>query len=160
MKRQKKISWRPSITWSEFGKESLQAFFRFRLISIGTGLGQQVQSNLSLRTPLYYGQFVWSQRCQKSYIPYHYNTDMSVKRTIDSVPLVSVLRRFDCNLSNYFLTVFTLATPGKKSVSKEISGSVRRPVWLVISKRLGVKEYSQCDYAVISWINEEGKERI
>ena len=123
-------------------------------------LKKLIQCNLSLRTPLYYGQFVWSQRCQKSYIPYLYNTDISVKRTIDSVPLVSVLRRFDCNLFNYFLTVFTLATLGKKSVSKEISGSVRRPVWLVISKRLGVKEYSQCDYAVISWINEEGKERI
>ena len=36
-----------------------------------------VQSNLSLQTPqsiietpLYYGQFVWSQKCQKWYIPY------------------------------------------------------------------------------------------
>ena len=34
-----------------------------------------VQSNLSLRTPLYYGEFVWSQKCQKSYILYLYNTD-------------------------------------------------------------------------------------
>ena len=48
-----------------------------------------------IRTPLYYGQFVWSQKCQKSYIPYHYNTDTSVKRTLGSVPLVSVLKRFD-----------------------------------------------------------------
>ena len=48
-----------------------------------------------IRTPLYYGQFVWSQRCQKSYIPYLYNTDTSVKRTLGSVPLVSVLNRFD-----------------------------------------------------------------
>ena len=47
-------------------------------------------------TPLFYGQFVWSQKCQKSYIPYLYNTDTSVKRTIGSVPLVSVLKRFDC----------------------------------------------------------------
>ena len=40
-------------------------------------------SNLSLRTSLYYGQFVWSQKCQKS--------DTFVKkRTIGSV-LVSVL---------------------------------------------------------------------
>ena len=30
----------------------------------------QIQFNLSLRTPLYYGQFVWSQKCQNSYIPY------------------------------------------------------------------------------------------
>ena len=49
-----------------------------------------------IRTPLYYGQFVWSQKSQKSYIPYLYNTDTSVKRTLSSVPLVSVLRRFDC----------------------------------------------------------------
>ena len=54
-----------------------------------------IQSNLSLRTPLYYGQFVWSQKCQKSYIPYLYNTYTSVKPTIGSVPLV--LKRFDCN---------------------------------------------------------------
>ena len=47
-------------------------------------------------TPLFNGQFVWSQKCQKSYIPYLYNTDTSVKRTIGSVPLVSVLKRFDC----------------------------------------------------------------
>ena len=48
------------------------------------------------RTPLYYGQFVLSQKCQKSYIPYLYNTATSVKRTLSSVPLVSVLKRFDC----------------------------------------------------------------
>ena len=57
---------------------------------------KEIQSNLSLRTPLYYGQFVWSQKCQKSYIPYLYNTDTSVKRTLGSVPLVPVLERFDC----------------------------------------------------------------
>ena len=55
-----------------------------------------IQSNLSLRTPLYYGQFVWSHKYQKSYIPYLYNTDTPVKRTIGSVLLVSVLKRFDC----------------------------------------------------------------
>ena len=33
---------------------------------------------------------------QKSYIPYLYNTDTSVKQTLGSVPLVSVLKRFDC----------------------------------------------------------------
>ena len=47
-------------------------------------------------TPLYYGQFIWSQKCQKSYIPYLYNMDTSVKRTLGSVPLVCVLKRFDC----------------------------------------------------------------
>ena len=56
-----------------------------------------IQCNLSLQTPLYYGKFVWSQKSQKSYIPYLYKTDTSVKRTIGSVPLVSVLNRFDCN---------------------------------------------------------------
>ena len=55
-----------------------------------------VQSNLSLQTPLYYGQFIWSQKCQKSYFSYLYNTDTSVKLTLGSVPLVSVLKRFDC----------------------------------------------------------------
>jgi len=34
----------------------------------------------------------------KSYIPYLYNTDTSVKRTIGAVPLVFVLKRFDCTL--------------------------------------------------------------
>ena len=55
----------------------------------------QIQFNLSLRTSLYYGQFVWSQKCQNSYIPYLYSTDTSVKRTLGSVPLVSLLKRFD-----------------------------------------------------------------
>ena len=49
-----------------------------------------------------YTIFVWSQKCQKSCIPYLYNTDTSVKRTLGSVPLVSVLKRFDCNLSFSF----------------------------------------------------------
>ena len=49
-----------------------------------------------IRTPLYYGQFIWSPKCQKSYIPYLYNMDASVKQTLGSVPLVSVLKRFDC----------------------------------------------------------------
>ena len=53
-----------------------------------------------IRTPLYYGQFVLSQKCQKSYIPYLYNTATSVKRTLSSVPLVSVLKRFDCMPEN------------------------------------------------------------
>ena len=51
----------------------------------------------TIRTPLYYKQVVWSQKCQKSYIPYLYNTDTSVKRTLGSVPLASELKRFDCN---------------------------------------------------------------
>ena len=51
-----------------------------------------VQSNLSLRTPFYYGQIVWFQKCKKSYIPYFYNTDTSVKRTLGSVPLAAWLR--------------------------------------------------------------------
>ena len=68
--------------------------------ALGVGKGVKIcyiQSNMSLRTPLYYGQFVWSQKCQKSYVPYLYNTDTSVKRTLGSVPLVSVLKRFDYN---------------------------------------------------------------
>ena len=56
-----------------------------------------IQSNFSLQTPLYYRQFVWSQKCQKSYILYLYNTDTFVKRTLGSVPLVSVLKRFNCS---------------------------------------------------------------
>ena len=55
-----------------------------------------IQSKLSLRTPHYYGQLVWFQKCPKSYIPYLYDTDTSVKRTLGSVILVSVLKRFDC----------------------------------------------------------------
>ena len=55
-----------------------------------------IKSNLSLRTPLYYGQFLWSQKCQKSYIPYLYNTVTSVKQTLSSVALVSASKRFDC----------------------------------------------------------------
>ena len=65
----------------------------------------EVQSNLSLRTPQYWHpSIIWSQKCQKSYIPYFYNTDTSVKRTLGSVPLVSVLKRFDClNYSTSFI---------------------------------------------------------
>ena len=66
-------------------------------IDIELWLFHLIQSNLSVQTPLYYRQFVWSQKCQKSYIPYLYNTDTSVKRTLGSVPLVSVLKRFDCS---------------------------------------------------------------
>ena len=64
-------------------------------IDIELWLFHLIQSTLSVQTPLYYRQFVWSQKCQKSYIPYLYNTDTSVKRTLGSVPLVSVLKRFD-----------------------------------------------------------------
>ena len=96
-----------------------------------------VQSNLSLRTPLYCGQFVkfvHSLFCSrssfldelarnrllrrltvrlvtempKSYIPSLYNTDTSVKRTLGSVPLVSVLKRFDCKLYFFILWPFHL----------------------------------------------------
>ena len=37
------------------------------------------------------------RKCQKSYIPYLCNTDtFIVKRTLGSVPLVSILKKFDC----------------------------------------------------------------
>ena len=51
----------------------------------------------------YYGQFFWSQKSQKSYIPYLYNTETSVKRTLGSVPLVSVLKSFDCNTLAWYI---------------------------------------------------------
>ena len=57
---------------------------------------KQIQSNFSLRTPLHYRQFVWSQERQKSYLLYLYHMDTSVKRTLGFVPLVSLLKRFDC----------------------------------------------------------------
>ena len=41
-----------------------------------------LQSNLSLWTPPYYRQFFWSQKCQKSYIPYLLNTHNSVNWTL------------------------------------------------------------------------------
>ena len=47
-------------------------------------------------TLLYYGQFIWSQKSQKLYIPYLYNTNTSVKWTLGSIPWMSVLKRFDC----------------------------------------------------------------
>ena len=66
--------------------------------SVFNNLMTRVLTDTSIiRTPLYYGEFVWSQKCQKSYILYLYNTDTSVKRTLGSVHLMSVLKRFDCN---------------------------------------------------------------
>ena len=43
-----------------------------------------------VQTPLDYGEFIWFQKCQKSHMPYLYNTDTPVKRTLGSVRLVSV----------------------------------------------------------------------
>ena len=132
-----------------------------------TNITLGLQFNLSLRTPLYYGRFVWSQKCQKSYIhylyrvfsftwpaylqiycnkrkslhkkrvqlpgdwfrtptwpPFHcfgtpiwppwrhvktlYNTDTSVKRILGSVPLVSVLKRFDSITLKHSLVHFVV----------------------------------------------------
>ena len=67
-----------------------------------------LQFNLSLRTPLCYGRFVWSQKCQKLYIHYLCNTDTSVKRTLGSVPLVSVLKRFDSITLKHSLVHFVV----------------------------------------------------
>ena len=59
-----------------------------------------IQSNLFLWTLLYDGQLVWSQKSQKPCNPYLYNIDTSVKRTLGSVPLKSVLKRFHIIISN------------------------------------------------------------
>ena len=40
--------------------------------SLSSSQQDEVKSKLSLRTPLYYEQFVWFQKFQKSYIPYLY----------------------------------------------------------------------------------------
>ena len=61
-------------------------------------------------TPLYYRQFLWSKKCQKSFIPYLYDTDTSVNRMLGSVPLVSVSKRFDCN-PKFKLTIDSVTLP-------------------------------------------------
>ena len=66
-----------------------------------------------IQTPLYYKQLVWSQKCQKSYVPYLYNTDTSVKWTLGSVPLVSVLKRFDCSSFLFWSLCETVPDKGK-----------------------------------------------
>ena len=63
-----------------------------------------------IRTPLYYRQFLWSKKCQKSYIPYLYDTDTSVKQTLGSVPLVSILKRSDCS-PKFKLTIDSVTLP-------------------------------------------------
>ena len=50
-----------------------------------------IQSNLSLRTPLYFDSS-FAPRNTKN----HTFSDTSVKRTLGSVPLFSVLKRLDC----------------------------------------------------------------
>ena len=72
----------------------LQAAIFFKILYIIVFV---LQSNVSSWTTLYYRQFVSSQKCPKSYFPYLYNTDTSVKRTLGSVPLLSVLKRLDCS---------------------------------------------------------------
>ena len=72
-------------------------------IFIQPAVKEKLRSNLSLRTPFYYGQFVWFQKCQKSYVPYLCNKDTSVKRTLGSVPLVFVIKRFDCIVKSIVL---------------------------------------------------------
>ena len=47
-----------------------------------------------------YGNVRLVPEMQKSYIPYLYNTDTCVKRTFGYVPLVSELKRLDCNSSH------------------------------------------------------------
>ena len=90
-----------------------------------------------VRTPLYYGQFVWSQKCQKSYTPYLYNTDTSVKRTLGSVPLVSVLKRFDCGKN--VLVVYQLLVKFRTRIATKTgqiigSGELSSPVGLIHKK--------------------------
>ena len=49
-----------------------------------------------IRTPLFYGQFTWSLRDRNPYKAYLSKTDTSIIRTLIPVPLVSVIKRFDC----------------------------------------------------------------
>ena len=53
----------------------------------------------SVTSPYGHLSIMDSLKYQKSYIPYHLNTDTSIKRTLGSVPLVSISKRLDCNLN-------------------------------------------------------------
>ena len=71
------------------------------------------------------------QKSQKSHIPYLYNKDTSVKWTLGSVPLVSVLKRFDCtkqekenNMSDHSLM---LCLYGKTLSQVHVEGSLAYP---------------------------------
>ena len=85
-----------------------------------------------IRTPLYYGQFVWSQKCQESY-----HTDTSVKRTLGSAPFVSVLKRFDCGKN--VLVVYQLLVKFRTRIATKTgqiigSGELSSPVGLIHKK--------------------------
>ena len=85
-----------------------------------------------IRTPLYYGQFVWSHKCQESY-----HTDTSVKRTFGSVPFVSVLKRFDCGKN--VLVVYQLLVKFRTRIATKTgqiigSGEPSSPVGLIHKK--------------------------
>ena len=73
--------------------------------------------SVRIRTPLYYGQFVWSQKCQKSYIPYLYNTDTSVKRTLGALSIQQKFRfeiselNFTCSMERYIPVAQTRPKP-------------------------------------------------
>ena len=78
-----------------------------------------MQSNLSLRTPLHYGQFTWSPRDWNPYKAYFSKTDTSIIRRLIPVPLMSVIKRFDCTrlklplchvLFNLFFFIFLLVS--------------------------------------------------
>ena len=84
-----------------------------------------------IRTPLYYEQFVWFQKCQKSYIPYLYNTDTSVKRTVGSVPLVSVLNKFDCTYKYDWVDLNVWSRRNKvEHYTKDVINAILTIAWL------------------------------
>ena len=57
----------------------------------------RAQRNLSLRTPLFYGQFTWSLRDRNPSKAYFSKIGTSMIRTLIHVPAVSVFKRFDCS---------------------------------------------------------------
>ena len=76
----------------------------YRLESLLTGTS-------IIQTPLYYGQFIWSLREQN---PYKACTCSSLKhtstiiRTLTPVPLVSVIKRFDCIADTYKQLIYVM----------------------------------------------------
>ena len=54
-----------------------------------------------IQTPLYYGHFTWSLRDQNPSKAYLSEMDTSIIRTLIPVPLVSVIKRFNCSIKNW-----------------------------------------------------------
>ena len=88
-----------------------------------------------VRPSLYYREFTWSLTGWNPYKAYFFKKDTSTLRTVIPVPLVSVIKRFDCTCilqENQLMSILLHKNVFESHIIKRVICTVSNTMWEIV----------------------------